>query len=472
MVPTFITIYSTDIELGFNSFAAPMDSNIRARFEEITTDFLTSTKKEIEGLKITITSVAITTQNKINGIRDGVRNNRFLLSDENKGLAIDLTVSGTVQGQYGLQDQFSFGDTVLNGFHHNFTVYKSLVERDSEIHGSIMQPSLEDSPSVTTNESDRLALYVFIGCSVAGGALVVFLAFLFVKIKRDRNRFELPTNLTFQDENEFIQIQGLSPRSPQQMSPQYGSHGVHGMSDVDLQSQDHNNISNRSGFTFSAGQGTNEEFQNSAQAFNESFRTFSSRPVSRSDWQGSFAEPVYPTPYTEDDRTRRHNLHSINNTNSQSDSSHMLTFSDSDQESLGLNVAPEAILEAQRTTQQYYYVPQGVPQGFPKGEGKNNPLESVDSGSLDDSYPSVDCISFEHDCPPGPLGIVIDTSTKGPLVHSIKPDSKMKGVLLPGDIIIGLDGTDTRAMTAPTLTSLMANKSLQDFRTIKVLRLQ
>lgn len=142
----------------------------------------------------------------------------------------------------------------------------------------------------------------------------------------------------------------------------------------------------------------------------------------------------------------------------------MLTMSDSDQDSLGLNVPPEAILEAQRTTQQYYYIPQ---------PGVNNPVvNEQDSDSLDDSYPSLDCISFEHDCPPGPLGIVIDTSNKGPMVHSIKPNSIMNGVLLPGDIIIGLDGKDTRGMTAPLLTSLMANKSQQALRTIKILRLQ
>ena len=303
-----------------------MDNKTQARFQDITTDFLISNKKAINGLQIDITSVEITSQNQIRGIKDGVRNNRFLQDDEDTGLAVDLTISGTVQGQHGLPDNFSFADTVLNGFHNNFTVYNSLLEHDSTIYGSIMGTSTGDKTDNTTNENDRLALYIFIGCSVAGGLLVVFLAFLFVKMRRDRNRFELPANLTFQDENDFIQSQGIPPRrsSPQMSplrSPDYGSRIISGS-----EYNDHNHCSNRSMLTFNTGPGTHGASHNSVGVCDESFGTFSNRTVSRSEWQGSFADPPNPTPYSEDDRNRRNNMHSPYNANSQSVSTFLLSF--------------------------------------------------------------------------------------------------------------------------------------------------
>lgn len=71
--------------------------------------------------------------------------------------------------------------------------------------------------------------------------------------------------------------------------------------------------------------------------------------------------------------------------------------------------------------------------------------------------------------PPGPLGIIVDTTPKGPLVHSMKRTSPLKGQLQPGDIIVAIDDVDTRSMTAATLTKLMAKKSQQNQRKIKLL---
>jgi hypothetical protein len=66
---------------------------------------------------------------------------------------------------------------------------------------------------------------------------------------------------------------------------------------------------------------------------------------------------------------------------------------------------------------------------------------------------------FDVKAPPGPLGIIIDTTPDGPMIHSLKPTSQLLGLVNPGDLIVGLDGVDTRNMTAATFTRLMAKRS-------------
>lgn len=66
---------------------------------------------------------------------------------------------------------------------------------------------------------------------------------------------------------------------------------------------------------------------------------------------------------------------------------------------------------------------------------------------------------FDVFAPPGPLGVIIDTSKAGPLIHSLRKDSQLKDLVNPGDLIVGLDGEDTRHMTAAKLTRKMASKS-------------
>jgi len=71
--------------------------------------------------------------------------------------------------------------------------------------------------------------------------------------------------------------------------------------------------------------------------------------------------------------------------------------------------------------------------------------------------------------PSGPIGIVVDTSKDGPSVHSLKATSPMLGLISSGDLIVALDGEDTRDLTAAALTRLMALKSRQKDRKITLL---
>lgn len=74
--------------------------------------------------------------------------------------------------------------------------------------------------------------------------------------------------------------------------------------------------------------------------------------------------------------------------------------------------------------------------------------------------------SYDVYAPSGPIGVVVDTSQTGPAVHSLKATSPMLGLITPGDLIIALDGQDTRKLSAAALTRLMAKKSRQKERKI------
>jgi hypothetical protein len=78
-----------------------------------------------------------------------------------------------------------------------------------------------------------------------------------------------------------------------------------------------------------------------------------------------------------------------------------------------------------------------------------------------------------RDChaPPGKLNIVIHSTKDGPAVFEVKEGSCLDGKVYPGDLIIAVDGTDTRAFTAAQLMRIMSEKSEAD-RKITVLHFE
>jgi hypothetical protein len=63
---------------------------------------------------------------------------------------------------------------------------------------------------------------------------------------------------------------------------------------------------------------------------------------------------------------------------------------------------------------------------------------------------------------------VIDTTLDGPVIHRVNDNSPLKGYIFPGDIIVAVNNTDTRAMSAQAITSLMA-RTAQRRRMLTVL---
>jgi hypothetical protein len=63
--------------------------------------------------------------------------------------------------------------------------------------------------------------------------------------------------------------------------------------------------------------------------------------------------------------------------------------------------------------------------------------------------------------PSGKLGIVIDTTVEGPVVHNVNRGSRLEGQIFSGDIIVAIDNVDTRAMSATAITALMVKTASQ-----------
>lgn len=68
--------------------------------------------------------------------------------------------------------------------------------------------------------------------------------------------------------------------------------------------------------------------------------------------------------------------------------------------------------------------------------------------------------------PPGKLGIVLSNRNdgKGTIVAEVRPNSTMRGMVAPGDKIVGVDEQDVTKMTVNEITSLMANRSTAERR--------
>lgn len=89
-------------------------------------------------------------------------------------------------------------------------------------------------------------------------------------------------------------------------------------------------------------------------------------------------------------------------------------------------------------------------------------------GNDDDKTTSSDKIMIrECIAPPGKLGVVIDTTRDGPIVHIVKEGSPLENQVFPGDRIIAIDGVDTTSMSASNVTKVMARK-IDQVRKIKV----
>ena len=78
---------------------------------------------------------------------------------------------------------------------------------------------------------------------------------------------------------------------------------------------------------------------------------------------------------------------------------------------------------------------------------------------------------YECHAPSGPLGIVVDTTPLGPRVRSLNPLSPIFGKISPGDVIVGVDDTDTVGMEAGEFWQLASRKANQQRRILTILRI-
>lgn len=78
---------------------------------------------------------------------------------------------------------------------------------------------------------------------------------------------------------------------------------------------------------------------------------------------------------------------------------------------------------------------------------------------------------YECHAPPGPLGIVIDSTPLGPRVKSLNPMSSLFNTMSPGDIIVGIDDIDTVGMEAAEFWQLVSRKANQRKRILTMLKI-
>ena len=100
-----------------------------------------------------------------------------------------------------------------------------------------------------------------------------------------------------------------------------------------------------------------------------------------------------------------------------------------------------------------------TPTSYGKGAtpSRNKGRSKKQQKKWDDGVPLR--IKRDVQAPPGKLGIIIDTSSQGPIIHSVKEGSVLEGLVFAGDLIVALDDEDTSDWSAHNLTRLVASKS-------------
>jgi hypothetical protein len=99
----------------------------------------------------------------------------------------------------------------------------------------------------------------------------------------------------------------------------------------------------------------------------------------------------------------------------------------------------------------------------------NKSRGGTSTGQSINTFPRYNSVQepYEVLAPPGLLGLVIESDNDGgfPIVHSIKKDSVLFGVVKEGDCVLSIDGQDVSSMNAGAASMLIASKKNQDVRT-------
>ena len=100
----------------------------------------------------------------------------------------------------------------------------------------------------------------------------------------------------------------------------------------------------------------------------------------------------------------------------------------------------------------------------------NRTVSSLGS-SLTQQQLTTDGSLFMGECyaPPGKVGLAIDTKNGQPVIHQVRDNSPLVGVLRHLDVIVGIDDIDTSSMTAADITQLM-NERIDKRKKITFLR--
>ncbi len=83
--------------------------------------------------------------------------------------------------------------------------------------------------------------------------------------------------------------------------------------------------------------------------------------------------------------------------------------------------------------------------------------------------PRFNGMEYEVRAPPGPLGLIVDSSNRGLVIHSVKPSSPLSNQVQAGDIIVSLDGANCTEMSPEDLGHWISSKPFKEEQTVKLL---
>jgi S1-C subfamily serine protease len=89
------------------------------------------------------------------------------------------------------------------------------------------------------------------------------------------------------------------------------------------------------------------------------------------------------------------------------------------------------------------------------GSEQNDENDDLDIDK--DFSPTPSTILREITAPPGKLGLVLNTTDRGPVVQEVASGSPLEGMVWPGDIIISIDDIKTKNMSADQVTQYMTD---------------
>jgi len=107
--------------------------------------------------------------------------------------------------------------------------------------------------------------------------------------------------------------------------------------------------------------------------------------------------------------------------------------------------------------------------GSVTAKGSGSVAESTSRDEDDNLFAEQMYETQEITAPPGKLGLNVDTSLAGPIVREVKPTSALEGSLFEGDIIVGVNGVNTRGMTAKEFLDVLISSADAE-RVLKVNR--
>lgn len=412
---TNISTYSSIVVVSLEKFSVAMDDKEKVTFQNTVKDFVEKNMVMTDNVGVEITSVRVVSQLRSVGATNGLLDSRDVENDKDKTMRqrslqnTGLLVEMLISGQvkYGtLPQNFSFRDIVVPGFENDFDGLLRDLEDSFSIYNSVGRQDGNENQGESPRGNKLFIMYLALGCGVGG--MILIAAFLLVYKRRRASRHqELQDQGGFVDTRPSLQTIGLE--SPAGIEGEQSRWSWIDPAENDIKKD-----------------------------LEDPYGLASSLYMSRSN--------------------STHNKQMSIQSKSNTGSSELVTPTGSaSTTSMGINLSPEALYEARKQQQNFCFYPPdsqqlGISHSYPDQNGRL-------------VYKSYVCIA-----PPGALGVIIDTTPEGPMVHAIKPTSQLLGIIAPGDIVVGLDNIETRQMTAPALTRLMARKAQQSERKITLLR--